>query len=258
MHKQIALFFGALVYYAVGFYGLYIFETGLLITALVIFGLPAYILARFSAAPAPVLMSIVALGVTMSVVMESSAHIFELWYTPSVETLRILGLVPLEMVFVTMLQTLFLTLLYEFMFDDGQYTPSSGRMRFGAFAVFAIGTIILLWIQQFFFPGVFIEYAYIWLVVVLAGASIAALAVYRTLTVSLFDKLIDFSIIAAGPLLITSFLAAASEHKIFNTETYLGNLSVFEIVIPFEEMLLIFVLPWFVAIIYELYLDDRQ
>ena len=258
MQKQIVLLFGAGVYYAVSFYGLAILDAGLLVSALVLFGLPAYLLARYSAAPTPVITSIVALGIGLSLVLEATAGLYGLWDTGGVAQLRIFGLIPTELVLATILQTLFLALLYELLFDDGQYTASSGRTRFGAFALFIVAASIIALSLQYFFGNSFGADAYLWVVGILAGSGIAALALARVITVRMFDKIIDFSLLASIPLLIGSFLASANGHKIFEGNTYLGDVTLFSIAVPFEELLLAIAIPFFIGVIYEVYLDDQQ
>ena len=55
------------------------------------------------------------------------------------------------------------------------------------------------------------------------------------------------------------WLSVTNVHKVFaNSTAYLGEISLFGVVVPLEEVVLLFMLPLFVATVYELYLDDAQ
>ena len=80
MHRWIAIFSFAIVYYALAWYGLYVFDAGLVVTGLFLYGVPAFLLAHYSYAPTPVILSVACLGLGLGVILESTAHIYGLWY----------------------------------------------------------------------------------------------------------------------------------------------------------------------------------
>ncbi len=257
MHRTVLLGFSALVYYALGTYALYSFEAGLLLTSLVLFGLPSYFLARFSAAPPAVVFAVIVFGAGMGLLLEGIAHIYGIWYTLGVDELRIFGLVPVEIILSSVLQTLFLALLYELIFDDGRYTTSSARVRFVAFGVFTAGILGLIALHHYLLHGIFFTHSYLWIIGICIASSIAALAVHRSLSVRFFEKLFSFCLIAWVPLLCGVVLAVGNTHKVFAyVHDYLFTFTLFGEVVPVEELLLALVLPLFVATVYELYLDD--
>jgi len=259
MHRKVLLFTVGFVYYAIATFGLYAFDYGLLATSIVLFGVPSYFLARFSAAPTIVLLSVVVLGTGMAVLFEGVAHLYGIWYTIGVDELRLFGLIPLEVICTSIIQTLFLALLYELVFDDGEYSTAHSSVRFTSFAVFAIAVVLLIAVHQYLLQGIFFTHSYVWILSILVGATIATLAVARSLTLRFFDRLIAFTLVACVPLLLGLFLAIANTHKVFafqndyiHTFNFLGSL------VPLEEFLLMLVLPFFVATFYELYLDDGE
>lgn len=259
MHRNVLLAVGALVYYALAFYGLYTFEAGLIVTSLTLFGLPAYVLARFSAAPFAVIVSVIALGAGLVVLLEGIAHIYGIWYTIGVDELRLFGLIPVEVFLCTILQTLFLALLYELIFDDGEYTTSKASVRFTAFGVFCLCVLSLIGIHQYLLKGIYFTHSYLWILGILVASSLATLAVHRALSVRFFDRLAAFCVVGAGPLLIGVFLSVANTHKVFaHVNDYVYSFTLGGDILPLEELLLVLVMPVFVATFYELYLDDGK
>lgn len=259
MHRHVLLAAVGLVYYALCAYALVLFQSGILLSSLMLFGVPAYILARYSAAPSNVLISVMTLGAGLSILFEGIAHIYGIWYTIGVDELRIFGLIPVEVIIASVLQLLFLVLLYELFFDDGEYTQKSVRTRYAAFGVFSIAVISLVAIHEYLLGGIFFTHSYIWLIGSMVASSIAALAVHRSLTPAFFERVLLFSLIAALPLLANLSVAVVNTHRVFaHVHDYLYTITAAGSLVPLEEVLLALALPFFVATFYELYLDDRS
>lgn len=259
MHRTLLLFFVAFVYYSIVTYSLLNFGGGILISSLFLFGIPAYALARFSAAPSVVIALVVTLGAGIAILLEGIAHIYGIWYTLGVDELRLFGLVPVEVIITSIVQTLFLALLYELIFDDGEYSTASARSRFFAFGVFSLSVALLVAVHQYVLKGIFFTHSYIWILGILCAATIATLAVTRSLSLRFFDRLCAFTLIASVPLLIGLSVAVANTHKVFAyANDYVYTFTFFGSMVPIEEVLLMLIMPLFVATFYELYLDDRK
>ena len=258
MHRNIILFFILSLYYALGTYALFSFDAGLLVTSAVLFAVPALVLAHYTMAPPAVLLSIAMLGGGIAVLLEGIAHIYGLWYSIGISEARLFGLIPIEMLLSTTVQVIFLALLYEVFFDDGIYTPRSAWHRMTFFAVFGVAVLVLLGMHQYLLDGLFLTYSYLWIIGSIVAASLAALAVHRSLSVSFFDRVIDFTLVAAIPLTISLWLSSVNVHKVFaHTTEYIYTFSLYGQTIPIEEIALVLALPFFVGTMYEIYLDDR-
>ncbi len=259
MHRNIIILSILGLYYALSLYALYTFDAGLLASSVVLFGIPSLILARFTLAPPAVIISVALFGAGIAILFEGIAHIYGLWYTLGVDQVRLLGLIPVEMLFATTIQIIFLALLYEVFFDDGFYTVRSAWQRMVFFVVFAIIIFGLLTIHHFLFDGLFLPYAYYWIIGSVLAAALTVLALHRSLTIQFFDKVIDFSLIASIPLGIMLWISVTNVHKVFAlTNEYAYMFPFFGQMVPLEEVLLLFALPFFVGTIYEVYLDDRE
>lgn len=259
MHRKITLTVSGGLYYALAWFALASFDAGLVVTALALFGLPAMLISYFSYAPTPVLVSVVALGLGTALTFESVAHIYGLWYTVGSDEWRLFGLVPFEGLIAMTLELTFLALLYEQIFDDGEYTVGSARARLVALLVFVLAVLLLLGVYYVAATLFFVSYSFSWLVIVMLGASVAALSVYRVYSVQFFDRLVHFSLIGAIPSCIALALSVTNVHKVFaNTAEYIYTIDVFGQAVPIEAFVLTLAVPFFVATIYEIYLDDRS
>jgi len=247
------------LYYVLGAYALYVFDAGLLVSSLVLFGIPACVLAYFTVAPPAVLISVGLLGTGIAILFEGTAHIYGLWYSIGITEARLFGLVPIEMLLATTVQVIFLALLYEVLFDDGVYTPRSAWERMIFFGVFGVGVLVLIGLHQYVFSGMFLPYSYVWIVGVVIASALAALVLHKNINVTFFDRIIDFTLVASIPLAISLWIASTNVHKVFGyTNEYIGTFSLYGQTVPLEEILLLFALPFFVGIVYEMYLDDTQ
>jgi len=246
------------MYYALSTYALYMFDAGLLVSSLMLFGIPALVLSHFTLAPPAVLISVALMGGGIAVLFEGTAHIYGLWYSVGITEARLFGLVPIEMLLATTVQVLFLGLLYEVFFDDGVYTPRSAWERMSFFGIFGVAVLVLIGLHQYVFSGIFLSYSYLWIIGAVVASALAALTLHKDLCVTFFDKIIDFTLVASIPLAISLWISSTNVHKIFaNTHEYIGTFSLYGQTVPLEEILLLFALPFFVGTMYEIYLDDR-
>jgi hypothetical protein len=259
MHRKVLALCFFTFYFSIVTFGLLAFDAGSLTSALFLFGFPAMLMVRFSSAPAGVLIVVATFGAGLAILLEGIAHTYGIWYSLGVEELRLFGLIPIEVIGSSIAQTLFLVLLYELLFDDGEYSESHARHRFLSFGVFALGVVLLLLIHQYVLQGIFLTHSYIWILGILCISAVASLAVTKTLTLRFFDRLVAFTLYSAVPLLLSLLVSVANTHKIFAHETdYLYTLTLFREMVPLEELLLVLAFPLFVATMYELYLDDRR
>ncbi len=248
----------AVGYYVPAWLGLFLIDAGIVATSVILFGIPAIMLARFSAAPPGVLISVAALGLGISIMLEGIAHIYGLWYTIGVEEWRLFGLVPLEVMIATILEVLFLVLLYELLFDDRSYQPLAARARFGAIAVFGVGFTLLLGLYQWLDFSLFFTHSFLAVLLIAFTCTIAALSIHHVYSVQFVDRLVYFTSVGMLPGLIALMLSLSNTHKVYaNTPDYLFSFSLYNAYVPLEAVLLVVLLPFFVATAYELYLDDR-
>jgi len=259
MHRTVLLLASALVYFSIGTFGLVVFDAGIVATALILFGIPAYILARYSAAPVHVLCSVAVFAIGLSVLLEGIAHTYGIWYVLGVEELKLFGLIPLEVIVTSLLQTLFLVLLYELLFDDGEYSEVHVSHRLISIGTFSMAVFLLIGLHRYILTAVFVSYSYTWIVGILIASSFSLLIMTGSMSIRFFDRLCAFSLYASFPLLCGLYSAIVNTHIVFAyTSDYLFTFELFGASVPIEAFLMLFALPLFVATFYELYLDDAQ
>ncbi len=259
MHRTVLLLASALVYFSICIFGLAVFDAGIVATSLVLFGIPAYMLARYSAAPAAVLSSVAIFGIGLSVLLEGIAHTYGIWYVLGVEELKLFGLIPLEVIATSLLQILFLVLLYELLFDDGEYSEMDVSHRLISIGTFSVAVFLLVGLHRYILTAVFVSYSYTWIVGILIASSFSLLVMTGSMSVRFFDRLCAFSLYASFPLLCSLYIAIVNTHIVFAyTSDYLYTFQLWGTIVPIEAFLMLFALPLFVATCYELYLDDAH
>ncbi len=258
MHRNVIFTFSLLIYFVVVATGLNVFDVSIFTAAAILLGVPVYFLGRFSAAPPAMIATITGFAAGLALILEGAAHIYGLWFIEGVPALRLFSIVPVEIIFVTILKVLFLVLLYELLFDDGFYSERKARLRFVEFGVFALGAVVLLGIHKYLFSSMSYPTAYYWIVVTLLTSSVAMLSLKQTLTLRLFKKIAVFVAVAALPLLCFEVLSVANGYKTILTAIHPVMIPFAGVSIPLGEILLAFSIPGFIATVYELYLDDRM
>lgn len=259
LHRRLVIFSIAALYYGVATVAILAFETQILMSSIVLFGLPAYVLARFSLAPFSVLLVVGLVGTGIGIMLETIAHLYGLWYTAGTNVAKLFGVIPLEGVLSIVLQVVFLALIYETLFDDGVYTERSVNRRIGYFVGITTALLGLSWLGIVLKDSFFIESAYIWLLLLLMATCFVVLFVYRAFSVQLLDRIILFSTVAVVPLMSAVIVAVFNVQKVFALGSeYSYTFSVLGETIPLEEVVLVALLPLLVATVYELYLDDQQ
>ncbi len=257
LNRRIVLSSVAVVYYLVIVYSLIFFNAGLLVSTFFMFGLPAMLMAMFSYAPGSVLLNVSLLGAGMAIILEGIAHIYGLWYTVGYNQTRLFELVAVEAIFALVLQVIFLSLMYELWFDDGSYVEQEAITRFGAFGAFFCVSVMVLAFHHYFISDLWIENSYLWLWGGMLLACVSALLVHRVHSIRFIKRLWWFSLVGSLPLLLALLVSMENVHKVFAyTDVYLHTFTILGNAIPIEEVFLALAIPFFVATIYELYLDD--
>lgn len=259
MHRSIIVGLISILYYAFAAYGLLMTDAGVVVTAFVLFMIPAAIMTYYSAAPRMVLLTVGLCGLGIAVLLEAMAHVYGLWYSLGIDGARLFGLVSVEMSILIVSQVVFLALLYETIFDGGDYTPHNARHRFAALLVFLGGVIGSMYVYSFVAYEFWLQYSYVWLLGAIALSAFASLGVYRVYSALFLDRLVHFTLLGAVPIILSSVVAVINTHKVFaNEDQYLEIITIYGALLPLEELLLAFVLSFFVATVYEVYLDDCQ
>lgn len=257
MHRNVLFTFGLIVYFIVATYGSIQFDLGILLSSLLILAIPTYFLARFSAAPPVLLVTVASFGAGMTFLFEGLGYLYGLWELSSPNGFTILGTLSIGVLVLTVLKVLFLVLFYELIFDDGEYSIALARDRVAEIGFFAIGSVILVSLFYVFFDRLSSPEMYYWITLILVGSSVSMLALRQSITLRLFNKITYFSAVAAVPMLSIEALLVNEGYKSFTNVVDPVSVALVGGALPLGEILLAFAVPTFVATLYELYLDDR-
>ncbi len=201
------------------------------------------------------------LGLTLvlTTIVEIFAYINGLWYELSPFSIRIFGLFPLEAYIAGFAHILYFIVMYEYFFDDrGNKLKEVTRnttwlsVAFGTALALALGYLYL-------FSGLFFSYAYALFIII---GSVSFLLLVLLLHVSwkkIGKKSLLFALSFLPVSLIYEWIALSNDLRFFaNYNDYLMLINIFNFAIPLEELVFIFLVPFWLAITYELYLDDGR
>lgn len=257
IHRSLLVLAVAALYYSIATIALVSTAAGSLLTALVLFGAPTVLLLWQSNAPKVLILHLVVISSTVGVLLQGFAHAGGVWFMESDSALRLFSFLPIEAVLVSAMQAAFLVVLYEVLFDDCRYSTRTLRERLAATFVLAIGGVAILFFGYIVTFGFATNFLFWWLLFGLVAPAIAALLTTRNLSVALIDRLVDFSLVSAVPLALSLFVALANSQLIYSgTSTSLQKVFWFHTYVPIEALALLFLFPFTIAVLYELYLDD--
>ena len=256
MHRNVVFTFGLIVYFVVVTIALTNFDVGLFTSAIILLGLPTFLLARFSAAPSVLLLAVTCFAVGMAFLLEGAAYAYGLWYTSSSVGVEIMGFLSLEIFLITLMKIIFLVLFYELLFDDGLYSLSKARNNFVEFGVFGISAAVLVGVISLLFDNFNDSNAYYWITIILLLSSLAMLSLRQALTLRLINKIVHFVGVAMIPMLCIELLIVSGGHKVIIPMLYTFSFPFTNTSLSIPDFLLAISIPAFVIVVYELYLDD--
>jgi hypothetical protein len=223
------------------------------LTLLVLCGIPLAVLMYERPLPLARLLLATALVSSVCVIIDAVGHSTGAWYSIVASSTRVLG-VSFESLLFAVVHSLYFLVLYEYFFDDGAITPTQPNILLPVMAT--IGTLIVSFF--YLFSVEIVSFSFLWIVAVLFAVTLLTLLfLTRTASVLIVQKVFWFAV-AMWPLsLLMELVALANGVRIFAfTSEYLATVTLFQQVVPVEELVLLFVWPMVLAILYECYLDD--
>jgi len=195
----------------------------------------------------------------VTTVVEIFAYINGLWYELSPFAIRVFGLFPLEAYVAGFAHILYFIVMYEYFFDDRE-SKVKDVTRNTAWLSVTFGTVLALSLAYLYlFSGLFFSYAYSLLIIL---GSVVFLLLVLLLHVSwrkIGKKSFLFALSIFPVSIIYEFVALNNDLRFFaNFNDYLYILEIGTLAVPIEELLFIFLIPFWLAITYELYLDDGR
>ena len=202
---------------------------------------------------------IVLISVAFTAFLQIFAYLNGLWYEIGPSHLRVFELFPVEAFLASFIQVLYFIVIYEYFFDDQATSQTITTRKWHPVLIATLTITSLAFAYLSLFSGVFFSYPYAILLVVLGLLAAAALAFAHRNWRSVLRKTSSFALAALPLSLVYQFVLLENELRFFaNVNEYLATFSVFGHPIPLEELLLTLLIPYWVAMLYELYLDDGK
>ncbi|MEZ4200386.1 MAG: hypothetical protein R3B69_02220 [Candidatus Paceibacterota bacterium] len=235
------------------------YDASVLVVAFFLLLLPLVLLWRVEHLKTRIIPIIGVSALTITLLLEVIAYHNGLWYELAPWHIRVFGLVPLEALIAGFFQVLFVVVAYEFWFDDGK--SSQKKTYAQSRIVLGIGGILVAVAFAYIhvFSGVFFSYPFAVLIAVGFIIFAILLALTHQLPLRVLQKSALFATAILPAFLILEYVMLENELRFFaNSHEYLYNVPFFGLALPLEEVLLTWLMPFWIAVLYELYLDDRQ
>ncbi|MEL6804780.1 MAG: hypothetical protein AAFO91_13470, partial [Bacteroidota bacterium] len=156
------------------------------------------------------------------------------------------------------LHVLFFILAYEFWFDDGKTSTRHPMHTFYALALAGVA-VALAYAYVYVFSGIFFSYPYALLILVGSVLFFAVVILTHKARLGVLLRTLGFALAMLPVSLVYEYVIIKNELRFLaNSNEYIAVVPVMDIVVPLEELVLILVLPFCIAVLYELYLDNAK
>lgn len=235
------------------------FEANILVVVALLSVLPTVVLWRLERLNSRLLPIMLLLTIALTVVYESTAYINGIWYETSPSEWRVFGLFPVEAFVAAFSHLLYFVVLYEYFFDD---RASSGTKtdRYTKYVVAAAGLILATGLAYvYLFSHLIITNAFAAILFDLVALVVIVSAIARKYVWPVLGKTALFALAIYPSALAYEYVALANNLRFFaNPSEYVYSFTVLNQVVPIEELVFLFLVPFVTALVYELYLDDGK
>lgn len=255
-----ALYFVLLLgYFAFSSVLLYVSGANLLLATLVFWFVPSLFFVRRVHLSLAFLCKVTIFSLSSTLAWEVFAYLNQIWFEHTIFSVRVLGLFPIEILFWNLGYVLFIVLTYEFFFDNfninGKIQP---RYRF-PLSLFHVGLVFIPLVYLIIFSHITFDFMYALLVVATLVTLTIGLLVRHANLSRVFKKGFAQSLFMLPPSLMHEAVSISNQHWYFyESGSYLLNINFFGYPLPIEEFLFILLIPFWVIVMYEMYLDDAR
>ena len=234
------------------------YDSNAITVAIVLSIIPALVIWRLESLRSYILPIVLLVTLGVSLVLEVIAYLNGIWYEISPWGVRVFGLVPAEALLATFAHVLFLIVAYEFWFDD-QKTSGAHPVHL-SYGLALSGVLLALALAYVYvFSGIFFVYSYALLIMVVFAVFFVAVALTHRASWRLLRKATYFALALYPASLLYEYVVLTNDLRFLaNTSEYLSTCTFFDLSLQLEELIFILVIPFWVAILYELYLDDAK
>lgn len=196
--------------------------------------------------------------VAVTAVVQIYAYIHGLWYELAPSNTMVFGSGPIESYAFSVTFILYMIVMYEYFFDDKH---SRVKTTYVARILALLGIILALSLGYvYFFAATVATSAY----AVLVGAVMLSLVLMvgwrqSAVRIRILARAAVFSLTMLPVALVAELILLANNIRFFaNPQDYVYSVPFFGYLVPIEEIALLFLLPIWVVVVYELLFDDGK
>ncbi len=235
------------------------FEANVLWVMAILTVLPIVVLWRLEHLHTRILPIVLLMALAGAALFEASAYVNGIWYSLSPSEYRLFDLIPIEAFAAAFMHLLYFVVAYEFFIDDGK---SNGEIKSRSFAWLTAGMSVLLGLglgYLYLFSGFVVTYSFAWLLLFGTIGMVALIALVTGQWWRVLGKTTLFATLMYPISLVYEYVALSNNLRFFaNTNDYLWYFEILGQPLPLEELFFIWLVPFWLATIYELYLDDGE
>jgi hypothetical protein len=235
------------------------FGANILVTLFFLSVIPLVVLWRMERLESRLLLWLLLISFVGTVLFGATGYINGIWYELSPSGVRVFDLIPIEAFLASFIHWLYFIVVYEYFFDDKE--SSSQKTNWFNQVVIA-GSAVVLGLgltYVYLFSNLILTNAFALLVLALGGVAVVALALARSFVSSLLAKTALFSLAVFPISLIYEYVSLSNNIRFFaNANEYIYSFTLWDQLVPLEELLFLLLLPFVMALVYELYADDGQ
>ncbi len=234
-------------------------DAGILLTAILFSVVPAVYFWRHEKMCRSTLLSIAAFSLAATFLWEAIAYANGIWYELSSFGVRVMGQFPVETLFWHFAYVVMLVTAYEYFFDDRKSQPIRWDYKTKWLSVFVGGTLIFSLVYLLALRTFYIPHAYAVMLIGTAMSLAIAAAISHQYSWAIFKKSLGFALFMLPIAVIHEFVSLLNVHWVFaNTSQYIHTIVLFGETVPVEKFVFLFLIPFWIVSVYELYLDDAE
>ena len=235
------------------------FEANVLLSVVFLSVLPAALMWWYEKLHTRVVAIALVVSAGLTFIYESTAYINGIWYATSPSEWRVFDLFPVEAFVAAFAHFLFFIVAYEYFFDDRQ--SSKKKLQRGtAYALGLAGFLFTLALAYvYLFSNLILTNAFAWIILDLIALIVIVCALARRYVGRVLGKVSLFALSMVPLSLTYEYVALSNNLRFFaNPNEYVYSFTVLNQIVPLEELLFLLLLPFVIALVYELYLDDGR
>lgn len=202
---------------------------------------------------------ILVIAFTATLFFETFAYLNGIWYELSPLSSRLFGLIPVEAFIAGFAHWLFFIVVYEYFFDDRK---TSRKKTLPFLHYFLAGTASLIAFSLayvYLFSATFFTFPFALMIVLGFVVFITAIIIFQTKWIRVMPKVLVFALCLLPFSLVYEYVSLQNDLRFFaNVNEYIYSFNFLGMSLPVEELLFVFLVPFWMAALYELYLDDGR